>query len=75
MTMPMSNLPQGQRGSVIALKSAGDMRRRLLDLGLIPGTSVERVFDSPGGDPICFSIRGALIALRSHDAMQIVVNV
>jgi ferrous iron transport protein A len=75
MTMPMNNLPQGQRGSVIALNSAGDMRRRLLDLGLVPGTSVERVFDSPGGDPICFSIRGALIALRSHDAMQIMVNV
>jgi ferrous iron transport protein A len=75
MTMPMSNLPQGQRGSVVSLSGAGDKRRRLLDLGLVPGTSVERVFDSPGGDPICFCIRGALIALRSHDAGLIVVNV
>jgi ferrous iron transport protein A len=75
MTMPMNNLPQGQRGSVRALNGVGDLRRRLLDLGLVPGTSVERVFDSPGGDPICFSIRGALIALRSQDAGLIVVNV
>ena len=46
-------------------------RRRLLDLGLTPGTIVEAEFRSPGGDPMAFMIRGAIIALR-HEQSELV---
>ena len=42
----------------------GPQRRRLLDLGLVPGTAVTPELSSASGDPIAYRIRGALIALR-----------
>ena len=75
MTITMNDLQSGQRGRVLDLKAAGNMRRRLLELGLIPGTQIERIMASPAGDPICYRIRGALIALRNLDANQIRVAV
>ena len=50
------------------------MRRRLLDIGLIPGTRVECIGKSPGGDPKAFLIRGAVIAIRAEDADGIAVE-
>lgn len=75
MTIPMNELPRGTRGRVLRLHTEGGMRTRLLDLGLVPGTSIERLMDSPAGDPICYSIRGAMIALRASDATRIMVSV
>jgi len=46
-------------------------RRRLLDLGLVPGTVVEAELASLGRDPTAYRIRGALIALRRAQADQI----
>lgn len=50
-----------------------DIRRRLQDMGLIPGTCVQCVFKSPYGDPTAYLIRGALVALRKADAENIFV--
>ena len=44
------------------------MRRRLLELGLVPGTRVTCAAVSPAGDPAAYLIRGAVIALRRKDA-------
>jgi len=46
----------------------GMERRRLLDLGLVPGTRVVAEFASPAGDPVAYRVRGALIALRTQQA-------
>jgi ferrous iron transport protein A len=46
----------------------------MLDLGLIQGTRVEALQKSPSGDPIAYEIRGAVIALRSEEASQILVE-
>ena len=46
----------------------GALRRRLLDIGLIPGTRVTCTAVSPAGDPAAYLIRGAVIALRGRDA-------
>lgn len=71
----MSYLEAGQSGQVLELLEHGSLRRRLLDLGFTPGTRVERLLSSPIGDPVCFRIRGAMIALRARDADQIRVVV
>jgi ferrous iron transport protein A len=75
MTISMNDLRCGQRGTVLSLGTSGGMRRRLLELGLVPGTDIERVLNSPGGDPACYRIRGAMIALRQLDATQVMVSV
>lgn len=71
----LAELPVSHMGRVIGLKVEGLTRRRLLDLGLVPGTKVEAVRRSPTGDPIAYNVRGALIALRQEDSRKIIVGV
>jgi DtxR family Mn-dependent transcriptional regulator len=52
----------------LASSLRGPQRRRLLDLGLIPGTRVTPELESASGDPVAYRIRGALIALRRSQA-------
>jgi DtxR family Mn-dependent transcriptional regulator len=72
----LADLKPGQSARVVRLSAAcqGPQRRRLLDLGVVPGTLVTAVFSSPGGDPIAYRIRGALIALRHAQAELIQVD-
>lgn len=70
----LSALKPGEIGRVKQLGKAGDIRRRLLDIGLIEHTKVECVGKSPGGDPSAYLIRGAVIAIRSEDGRHIIVE-
>ena len=67
----LASLKPGQQAVVCALDACGDMRRRLQDIGLISGTRVSCVECSPLGDPVAYSIRGAIIALRGSDARTV----
>lgn len=71
---PMNKLHEGQKAQVAKILSTGSMRRRLQDIGLIEGTNVECLQKNPSGDPIAYSIRGAIIALRSEDSGNILVQ-
>ena len=51
----------------------GDIRRRFLDLGLIPSTLIIPAFKAPFGDPIAYKVRGALISIRQEDSKNIKV--
>ena len=64
----LNTIPEGGKVRVSRLLSSGSMRRRLLDIGLIPGTRVTCTAVSPAGDPAAYLIRGAVIALRGRDA-------
>jgi DtxR family Mn-dependent transcriptional regulator len=72
----LSSLKPGESARVVRLSAScqGPERRRLLDLGVVPGTLVTAEFASPGGDPVAYRIRGALIALRRTQADQIQVD-
>lgn len=65
--MNLSNLPIGKKGEISNLIAQGKQRRRLLDLGLIPGTTVIAKRQSPSGDPIAYLIRGTVLALRKEE--------
>jgi DtxR family transcriptional regulator, Mn-dependent transcriptional regulator len=73
---PLTHLPLGQSARVVSLAAGlrGPERRRLLDLGLLPGTEVTAELRSPGGDPTAYRIRGAIIALRAEQARQVKVT-
>jgi len=70
-TVALSTLAAGEACRVAAIELNGLLRRRILDLGIVPGTAVECVRRSPSGDPIAFKVRDSVIALRSDDAGQI----
>ncbi len=64
----------GEKVRILDLKCEGAYRRRLLDLGLIPGTEVRAVMMSPLGSPMAYEIRDSIIALRLEDASKIIVR-
>ncbi|MFN2158904.1 MAG: DtxR family transcriptional regulator [Anaerolineales bacterium] len=67
---PLGILEPGQKGEVLEIspRIRGAERRRMLDLGILPGTVIEAEMNSPSGDPTAYRIRGALIALRDDQA-------
>ena len=67
-------LAPGERGTVLALRNDREMRRRLMDLGLIESTPVECLGRSPGGDPAAYLVRGAVLAIRDRDSEQILIR-
>jgi DtxR family transcriptional regulator, Mn-dependent transcriptional regulator len=74
---PLSALRNGEAGSILNLSPSiiGGERRRMLDLGLVPGTRIERDFDSMLGSPTAYRVRGATIALRREQADRIFLEV
>lgn len=72
--LPLNEVPMGNVVFVKELISDGISRRRMLDLGLIKGTKVQCLRQSPSGDPTAYEIRGAVIALRSEEASKILVQ-
>ena len=69
----LPELKVGECGTVRALMCEGAIRRRFLDIGLIPGTSVSCFGRSPMGDPAAYLVRGKLIAIRKEDAKKILL--
>jgi DtxR family Mn-dependent transcriptional regulator len=72
----LASLAPGERATVVEISRAcfGPQRRRLLDLGLLPGTEVEAELASPSGDPVAYRIRGASIALRREQADRVQIR-
>lgn len=66
----LSELPPGRTATVVGLAPAchGAARRRLLDLGFVPGTVVSVELVSPAGDPTAYRVRGSVLALRHQQA-------
>ncbi len=73
-TTPLSSLAEGSFALVAEVAVEGLTGRRLLDLGLVPGTKIEVIRRSPAGDPVAYGIRGTVIALRKEIADKILVN-
>jgi DtxR family Mn-dependent transcriptional regulator len=67
---PLHHLDPNESGTVtgISPRCRGVERRRLLDLGIVPGTVVRAEMISAGGDPVAYRVRGALIALRHEQS-------
>lgn len=70
----LSEILEEEKCIVKSIEAKDDIRRRLQDMGLIPGTQIQCVFKSPYGDPTAYLIRGALVALRKADADNIFVS-
>lgn len=64
----------GRSGIVTKIHSTNAERRRLLDLGILPGTKIENVMLSPLGDPVAYRIRSAVIALRNEQTKLIEIE-
>ncbi len=73
----LSDLAHGERGQVVEISSRcrGLQRRRLQDLGFLPGAEIRAELASSSGDPVAYRIRGTLIALRKEQADLIQIRI
>lgn len=74
-TALLASLATGARARVRQLIGAGPLRRRLMDLGAIPGQELVVEAVAPLGDPIEISIKGYRLSLRRSEAALVVVEV
>ena len=72
------NLAQTRIGQVVTVSHVageGSFRRRLMELGLVPGTQIEVVAVAPLGDPLELLVRGGSLSIRKTEAEGVAVSV
>lgn len=72
--MTLDLLPIKTKAVITKVGGDGELRCRLLDMGLIPKTVVEIRKVAPMGDPIELEIRGYTLTIRKEDAAKIEVT-
>lgn len=70
----LSSLEIGESAQIVAVGGEDQLRKHLLDMGLIPGTYVKLVKYAPLGDPMQLTVHGYELTLRLADAEQIQVK-
>ena len=73
--MRLDELTVGAAGVITKVGGEGSLRCRLLDMGLIPQTTVFVSRIAPMGDPMELQLRGYVLTLRKEDAHNIEVEV
>lgn len=66
--MTLDQLQAGQSATVQKINGQGAVRRRLMDMGLVRGVSVEMLKAAPMGDPVEYVVRGYHLSLRKSEA-------
>jgi ferrous iron transport protein A len=64
----------GEKGTVEKLTVLGPLRRRLLDMGITPGTEIIFKKVAPLGDPIEIRLRGYVLAIRRSEAEAVLMK-
>ena len=71
--MALDSLRIGQSAKVTAVGGEGELRRHLLDMGLVPGVVVTLQKTAPMGDPLQVLLRGYELTLRKSEAAKVEV--
>jgi Fe2+ transport system protein FeoA len=71
---PLSKITEGASAVIVKVGGKGKLRRRLLEMGFVPGTKVTVVRRAPLRDPWEYRIKGCHISLRREEAAEILVE-
>jgi ferrous iron transport protein A len=75
MSMSLKNLIVGDMGKIVGFEPAGKAyRKRLLAMGLTPGTQFSVTRFAPMGDPVEIKLRGFSLTLRKHEAAILLIE-
>jgi DtxR family Mn-dependent transcriptional regulator len=69
-----NDLRPGEKGKVIRIKSKTSLKKRLLDMGIVPGSEIQLEKVAPLGDPIDILIKGYHLSLRKEEAKEILIE-
>jgi DtxR family Mn-dependent transcriptional regulator len=72
----LSSLKIGEQAEIIGISPncRGQQRRRLMDLGIVPGSTISAVMKSASGDPVGYRVMGTTIGIRKQHADQVFIN-
>lgn len=70
----LAQLSPGERGKVTKVGGDAEAARRLMEMGLMRGTTVDVVRRAPLGDPLEVKVRGFMLTLRLAEAEHIEVE-
>ena len=72
--MTLAELTLGARATVDQVGGERTVRRRLLELGLLPQTEIRLMHVAPLGDPLSLRIRNTTLSIRRAEAEQILIT-
>ncbi|WP_320045884.1 FeoA domain-containing protein [uncultured Ilyobacter sp.] len=72
--MKLTDLKRGEKAKIIKIGKIGDLKKRLVDMGVTSGETIKLERDAPLGDPQQYIIKGTGIAIRKEDAKNIEVE-
>jgi len=72
--MTLREILPGQNAVVEKLGGEGPLRRRMIDMGVTPGTIIHVISVAPMGDPVKIFLRGYELSLRKDDAERITID-
>ncbi len=72
--MTLRDLKPGQSGVVVSIGGVGNIRRRVLEMGVTPGTKIDVIKVAPLGDPVEVVLRGYNLSLRKEEAEAITIK-
>lgn len=75
MKTTLALLPLHTRATLVEVTGERALRRRLMELGLVPGTPISVANVAPLGDPLEVAVRGSRLSLRRAEAARIRVRV
>lgn len=64
----------GQKAVIAAIAADGELGRRIRDMGLVPGATIEIVGRAPLKDPVALRLQGFTLTLRNNEADWITVT-
>lgn len=74
-TVLLRHMEKGQKGRVVSIDAAGELGRRICDVGISPGTELEVLGRTPLKDPVSVRVHGITLALRNNEAEHISIEV
>ncbi len=70
----LSNILPGKSGVVIKLGKPGKLRRKIIDMGITPGTRITVLSTAPLGDPMKINVRGYELSIRKSECQEILIE-
>ncbi len=68
----VAQLTVGESGIVHSIKG-DELKSKLLEMGLTPGSPITHLYDAPFGDPMAIEVNGYVLSMRKNEAALIEV--
>lgn len=72
--MKLCDLKNGEKAKIVKIGRIGELKKRLVDMGVIAGEIIKLERNAPLGDPQEYIVKATGIAIRKEDAKNIEVE-